>query len=235
VDSSEQLVFEYLSRRGFESVVFEPDGNVPPDFVADGRVAVEVRRLNQHDESEVRPRGLEETAYPLMGHVRQVLKSLGPPLNGESWFVSYTYRRPLAPWKTLERRLRDVLAAFRDGPTRRTCDIVVANGFELDVRQASKTHSTFFLLGAVSDHDSGGFVLAEMDRNIRICVAEKTRKVEPVRSTYPEWWLALVDHIGYGHLDAVEQAELRRVIALEHGWDKILLVHPLDANQAFEL
>jgi hypothetical protein len=41
MNDSEKLVFEYLKSRGFDKVVYEPDGKVPPDFLIDGRIAVE--------------------------------------------------------------------------------------------------------------------------------------------------------------------------------------------------
>jgi hypothetical protein len=66
-----------------------------------------------------------------------------------------------------------------------------------------------------------------------ICIEEKTRKVARVRSRYPEWWLALVDTIGYGHHDDSERADLRRLIQVNDEWDKIILVSPLDPTQGF--
>jgi hypothetical protein len=49
--------------RGFNNVVFHPDGrNSPPDFLISGGIAVEVRRLNQNKESAGGARGLEVSA-----------------------------------------------------------------------------------------------------------------------------------------------------------------------------
>jgi len=101
--------------------------------------------------------------------------------------------------------------------------------------KASQTHPHFFMLGGSGDDDSGGFVLAEMNRNICICVEDKNRKVARVWDRYPEWWLALVDRIGYGGLSEDERADLRQILQVEHRWDKILLVSPLDSQRGFEL
>jgi len=51
MDSSERIVYQYLSYQGFSDVAYEPDGNVPPDFLLNGRIAVEVRRLNQNEDT----------------------------------------------------------------------------------------------------------------------------------------------------------------------------------------
>jgi len=93
--STERLAFEHLRHRGFKDIRYEPDGNVPPDFVADERVAIEVRRLNQHEDTPGSTRGLDETAIPFQRTVCRVLDSFGPPRTGASWFVSYNFRRPL--------------------------------------------------------------------------------------------------------------------------------------------
>lgn len=39
MNSAEQTVERFLIAQ-FKTVVYEPDGNVPPDFVADGRIAI---------------------------------------------------------------------------------------------------------------------------------------------------------------------------------------------------
>ena len=79
MDSSENIVFTYLSHQGFTDVVYEPDGNVPPDFLLDGRIAVEVRRLNQNEQMASGSHGLEEVAKPLWARMNRLVGSLGPP------------------------------------------------------------------------------------------------------------------------------------------------------------
>jgi len=43
MDASEKLVAKYLAHRGYMDVIYEPDGNVPPDFLVNGCIAIEVR------------------------------------------------------------------------------------------------------------------------------------------------------------------------------------------------
>lgn len=233
MDRSEQVVSEYLSHRGFRDVVYEPDGNVPPDFLIDGCIAVEVRRLNQNEDTSNGHRGLENEAIPLQAKVRTLLKTLGSS-DGESWYVMYRLRRPLPPWDQLEAALRSELAEFRNNTDRQATTRMVSPRFSVTLIKAGRPHPDFFVLGGFADSDSGGFVLAELSRNIRICVTEKTRKVACVRAKYPEWWLVLVDRIGYG-IDQRDHEEVRQLFQFEHSWDKILLVNPLDATQGYEL
>ncbi len=233
MDRSEKIVFEYFSNQDFCDVVYEPDGNIPPDFLINGRIAVEVRRLNQNEETPNGHRGLENVAIPLQAKIRALLKTLGPS-NGESWYVMYRIRRPLPPWNQLASMLRSELASFCNNNNSNDTTIAISPSFFVTLIKASKPFSDLFVLGGFADSDSGGFILAELSRNIKICVTEKTRKIECVRSKYPEWWLVLVDHIGYG-IDKRDCEELRQLLQFEHSWDKIVLVNPLNAKQGYVL
>ena len=110
----------------------------------------------------------------------------------------------------------------------------VTDALTVRLFRSGKLCLSFFVLGGSADHDSGGFVLAEMERNLHICITEKTKKVSRVRSKHPEWWLVLVDEIGYG-LDEFDREQLRQLVQLDHSWNKIILVNPLDQRRAFEL
>jgi hypothetical protein len=65
MDCTEKRVAEFLSHRGYHDIVFEPDGNVAPDFLVNKCIAIEVRRLNQNYDRGTRIRGLEEDRIPL--------------------------------------------------------------------------------------------------------------------------------------------------------------------------
>ena len=82
-------------------------------------------------------------------------------------------------------------------------------------------------MGGCSDLDSGGWVIPELERNLRICIDEKTSKTRAIREKYPEWWLALIDFINCG------EKEVLHVPA--HNWDKIILISPLDHTKAYEI
>jgi hypothetical protein len=87
MNHSEKLVFEYLTARGFSNIIDEPDSNVPPDFAIDGRIAVEVRRLNENEKTATGHRGLEEVSKPLTALIKKTLVATGSPRYGISWFV----------------------------------------------------------------------------------------------------------------------------------------------------
>ena len=107
--------------------------------------------------------------------------------------------------------------------------IYAEENFELDVTLASKPLEHYFRMGGNSDHQSGGFIVAEMLKNIAHCAEEKLRKIEAYRSKYPVWWLVLTDHIGLG-LDDYDKQQLLAHAARPAGWDKIVVVSPSDPS-----
>jgi len=234
MNRDEKVAKEYLVHLGHREIVYEPDGNIPPDFLVAGRIAVEVRRLNQNEVIGSKVRGLEEVSIPFLMKFKTFLRSLGPS-NGKSWLVSYARRGPLPPWYQLERELRTYLEAVRDSPREHQSGFVTAHEtFKVHLR-ASKPHSDSFVLGVADDAELGEIVVGEMLKNLRLCVEQKTLKIAAVQHRYPAWWLVLIDLIAFGELDEHEQQLLREQFKMPHDWDKIIVVNPLDPRSALEL
>jgi hypothetical protein len=229
MDASEVVVEKLLTHMGFQSVVYEPDGNIPPDFLADGRVAVEVRRLNQNHDSGNGKRGLEETSIPLWRKIETLGHSLGPAKN-ESWFLFFRFSRPVKPWKELKTELHAALVAFMAQPTRHNGRLYTDESFELDVIRSSHPLEHYFRMGSSRDRQAGGMIIAEMLANIAYCADEKLQKIANVRSKYPEWWLVLTDYIGLV-LNSHDKQQLLALAERPVGWDKIVVVSPIDATK----
>jgi hypothetical protein len=235
MNRDEKVAREYLMHLGHREIVYEPDGNKPPDFLVAGRIAVEVRRLNQNEVIGSKVRGLEEVSIPFLMKFKTFLRSLGPS-KGRSWHVSYARRGPLPPWYQLERELRTYLEAVRDSPREHQSGFGTAHEtFKVQLFRASKPHPDCFILGWPDDADSGDLVVAEMLKNLHICIEQKTRKIAAVRHRYPAWWLVLIDRIAFGELDGHEQQLLREQLKVSHSWDKVIVVNPLDPRSALEL
>ena len=239
MDDSEKLVDRYLKNIGFADVRYEPDGNVPPDFLADARVAVEVRRLNQHYDngSGKGSCGLEEVSIPLWHHVHDYLTGLGPAsASGESWYVLYRFSRPTPNWKVLKRELDTILLPFMQcaNPQPFGMKLNVSGEFYLKVFPSTIPKTTFFRPVGHTDEQSGGFLIDEIDISLQHCIAEKTAKITKYKAKYPEWWLVFADHIGYG-LDDFEQNLFLAKVKVQNGpFDKIIIIDPRDATRVFQ-
>jgi hypothetical protein len=226
MDRSEAVVQELLANMGFSNVVYEPDGNIPPDFVINGNIAVEVRRLNQNFDDGSRMRGLEEVTAPLWQKMTRLVESAAET-DGNSWFVFFRFSRPVPSWKVLEPEIRDALLEFRASACRRAGTVYSVPNFQVEVGEASQPLETFFRMGGMSDRQAGGWVVAEIISNIRHCASEKLVKVEPYRTKYKTWWLALTNYTGFG-LDDYDRQQLLQHLPRPDGWDKVLLVNPSD-------
>ena len=237
MDESEALARQYLETLSLGDVIYEPDGNVPPDFLVDGRIAVEVRRLNQHRKTSdggVEP--LEKLAMPFPRNVERYLPTLGPATNNEAWFVILLFSRPLESWNNVKKRLQETLAAFvqRSDRDQKRYTFTVTTNLEIDLIRANNPQPNRFQLGGYSDDDSGGMVLFETTESLLVCVPEKEAKVAPYRHLYPEWWLVLVNHVAL-RLNPDDLHELRQQQPVSHTWDKIILVNPLQPTQGVEI
>lgn len=234
MDASEKLAEKYLLELGLGEVLYEPNGNIPPDFSVSGRVGVEVRRLNQSRlHSSGRYKGLEEEFIPLWQGINTLCSSMGPSVLGESWFVNLSVSRPIQKWKTLRVKIEGALREFMHAEKRVPAVIEITPNLEIDFLRASSDLGTFFALGASIDEDSGGWVVNEVEHNLRLCVAEKEQKIAPYRHHFAEWWLVLVDQIAYS-MDSEEREIFRAEVMpkIHHGFAKIVLLNPLDYRSA---
>jgi hypothetical protein len=95
-------------------------------------------------------------------------------------------------------------------------------------------HGDYFVPGVVVDDDSGGWLIPELKRNLSLIVEEKSGKTSDFRPRYPEWWLVLVDHIGFG-LDEHDRRAFKQHVCLVHDWDRVVLVHPTNPQRSFDI
>lgn len=235
MDHSERLAEAYLKRCGFNSIRYEPDGNVPPDFLADGRVAVEVRRLNQSFTSaEGHTRDLESYSIPLWQRMKTFLPTVGATPSGSTWFVSMRYQRPGPKWASIKGKIRSELEAYLQSPREGISEIEITPNFWIDVGKASRWHGSNFILGGANDYDAGGFILAETLKNLQRCSEEKEAKIAAYGNKYPEWWLVLPDHIGLG-VATEDESDYRIALVFPHRWTRIVLLDPRGSPRDFEL
>jgi hypothetical protein len=232
MDRSEAAIEKLLAQMGFSNVVYEPDGNVPPDFLINSEIAVEVRRLNQNFNDGSGMRGLEEVTTPLWQKMTRLVESIAET-DGNSWFVWFRFSRPVPSWKSLEPDLRDALLEFKVSANKSTRTIYSAPNFQVEVAEASQPLETFFRMGGMSDRQAGGWVVAELISNIQHCATEKLLKIEPHRNKYRTWWLALTNYTGFG-LDEYDRRQLLQHLQRPAGWDKVLLINPSDPTSWVE-
>jgi hypothetical protein len=236
MDHSERLAEQYLSSLNLGRVVYEPNGHKkPPDFSVAGNIGVEVRCLNEnfefHDGSY---QSLEERSIPLWQGFETLLPTLGPSQNGECWYVMFDFERLLDKRRVLRRLIKQRLQSFMLQPHREPTTIKITENLKVDLSRADIDHGSFFELGGSCDDNSGGWVIDEFERNLRLCIKEKECKVAARRLEYCTWWLVLTDHISYGM--ALENKNVQNTISrIQHSFNRVILLDPHNHHHALEV
>ena len=231
MNQDEKLAKNLLEDMGFQSVIYEPDGNTPPDFLVDNRIAVEVRRLNQNSVNKNgNMKGLEEDSIPLTQKIQNLLQSYGSPVTAKSWFICFHFERPLPSWKTLKPEIEKLIKSLKiSQPSQPIFYYKLLKNFEIDILPTSTSHAHMFMIGASSDGDSGGWVMGELEKNLKFIVIEKYKKIEKYKSKYEQWWLVLPNYIHYG-MNEHDIEQFNTHIKFQHDWNKVVVFNPLDVS-----
>ena len=202
----------------------------PPDFVVDGCVAAEVRRL-------IYPEG--ELTIPLENAVRKVLAKLGPPTDGKTVFLSFRY-----PFSLELPKVKVVEAEIGEALESDAC--LEGAYFPLDCGIRLRAHppipsppecNKFELNGAYVGPPRWGGV-GDLVENISRCIDEKSRKVKKKNRLhdYPCWWLLLIDHIHYVPTLSEDQLKtLREQVQSRDFWKRIIVISPESPKSSYEL
>jgi len=238
MDRAENIAYQYLMGL-FSDVVHEPDGSVPPDFLVDGALAVEVRRLNQNYSRGTATKGLENDYVRLEMALRGVLKTFDRATEDQAYWVCFSLQRPLGNLKRIKSNARKRLSAFLDQPATTPFDLTLARNVTITLMRADKPHSRTFRIAMGSDRDSGGFAADLYIRNIQHCVNEKTAKVSPYQKKYPRWWFILVDCLGLFSPDDPEDVEELETVTNALGrpstWESLLVITPAPIRKLIQL
>jgi hypothetical protein len=234
MNREEQIAETYLKSIGFRDVVFEPDGNIPPDFSLNGTIAVEVRRLNQHFFTKDGARGLEEARIPLFKLLKSSLSEFDSLYKGHSYWVSVRFHRPIGNSNSNKKAINKALINFLNRPYKDPCDIRVAGNIFFHIFPSQAVEGKVFRFAGGTDRESGGWVLAEFAKNFGYCVKEKTQKIKTYEDKYSSWWLVLVDQIAHG-LEENEKDEVKAMAGSNISWNKVIVLDSSSGNNVFEI
>jgi len=235
MNRAEEIVENYLKSLGFKDIVFEPDGNIPPDFSIAGRIAVEVRRLNQNFFTEDEVQGLEKIRISLFKLLKTSTSEFDSQYKGNSYWVSIGFGRPIGSGKTVRRAIRKALTDFLIKPFPLPSRLKVTENIYLDIDVRSESvEGRVFIFAGGTDRESGGFKLAEFKKNFDHCMKEKSKKIRAHLEKYTSWWLVLVDRIAYG-FDEGEKEEIKSMVNVNSCWDKVIVLDSLNGNIILEI
>lgn len=236
MDRTEAFAEEFLKRLGHRDLIYEPDGNVPPDFLAADGTAVEVRRLNQiHIDQHGNTQGLETADVALWRTMGTLLDDYETSQAVTNTFgVFYEFGRPIPPKRKIERELRAELDHFLSGDRQTTMWRKLPCGLRLRFFDWTMWKGTPFRLAGNLDRQRGGWIVQKLEAAIRQALFEKESKILGRRQNYPTWWLVLIDHVSWG-TDENDRRQLRDTGPFVHSFDRVFVVNAQSVDDYFEL
>jgi len=172
----EKLVQEYLEFKGYNEIIYEPDGNNPPDFRVEGDIAIEVRRLNKHYQSDGNWTAIEELEYKLKSKLLGLFNTYREVEFSNSSFVMIEFKRPLDPSKKLIKEVKKSLDLHLN-KIHLSQEIDFGN---LKIRLHPTRHKfdSVYVFGSSIDDNTGGHVVSNVYENLKIVIEEKTQKTK---------------------------------------------------------
>ncbi|HIF9400324.1 TPA: hypothetical protein ACX6RY_000232 [Photobacterium damselae] len=235
MNREEELAQRYLKKiLPAKPLIFEPDGNIPPDFLLNNSVAIEVTRLNEHIDINGFLKRLDDDSSSIIEFIKQILATYKSVINDTCFFVVAYIQRPFGNRKKNKKKLIDLLNTFQcSGDVNCYQKYKITNGLSLRFTKASfDEYTSAFRLGSISEHEKGGWVFDNMVVNTTHCINIKSTKILPYRENYDEWWLVLIDTIAYGCYS--EYIEDFKLVIKKGLFDKVIILEAEKGNCIFE-
>jgi hypothetical protein len=229
----EKKAMRWLESQGNLDFQFEPDGNIPPDFVLNKNIGIEVRRLNQHVHLNDKNVPLEILEFNLIPKIEKLLKQIKKEEFSNSIFLSIRYERPLRVDKKLLTLIKTQILLNIE-LLEKDLTFNINDHLELRLFKSDKKLKDYIQVGSMSDRDSGGFVVREIYKNLIIIIKEKEEKILKYKNRYEFWWLLLIDHIGY-ELSDLDIQQLNDLPLITTFFDRIVLISPNNNNKSWDL
>ncbi len=196
MDREEELVSKFLKYKGYNNIIYEPDGNIPPDFLVDNSTAIEVRRLNQHYFSGNKWEPLEDVRYTLVPKINSLLKSYTDRNHQRSAFVSINYSRPLKVSKNILKKLKSILDQHLNR-LEQTVEFQLEDRLTIKIFPSSEKFESAYHFGMSSDHNAGGFVVGNVYTNLKLVLKDHQYLVVRNNDSHHQHLHIVANRVGY--------------------------------------
>jgi hypothetical protein len=221
--ADEIIAEKYLHTIIRNSIVYEPDGNVAPDFLIDGNIAVEVRRLTQNYFGEAKVESTEVVQIPFLDLIRNTLNEFDIVDTNKTYWVTAYIDRPIDKMKKVRIELIKNLNSFLDSGLKMPYEIETKIGFGIKINQSSDFNGKIFRLASFRDKQRQGWLHSELIKNIKYCIKDKTEKISRVVGKYPCWWLVLVNHIASGVPKSIYEL-VDKQLEIKEPWERLIII-----------
>lgn len=231
MNQDESIAEKYL-KTYYENVVYEPDGNIPPDFSIGDSVGVEVRRLNQQHRDNGNTKGLEEQRIPLNKAVENELSKYPPSQNGNNFWLTLRYERNIGKLKDIKQNTTLAVQEFQAQNESIPFKYKLSKNVTLEFVAKAPNLSRKYKIGIESDQNSGGWVVSMYTQGTMRCIKEKEQKIKSYKNKYHSWWLLLVDHINC--MDSYDKNDIVNNLTKPSCFEKVVVIKH-DGTLQFEI
>lgn len=236
---------QWLRNEGHIDILdLSEDNRDPPDFVVEGRIGVEVRRLNRMTGDT--NRGLESVEKPLEGDIKAGLRAAGEPPGGYKVFVDCDLLRADLPAREViicevkhatDQYIEIIREAFQVGHRPPCSPFKLDCGMSIEFVPGEVAAAGSFELNAVEAATSSRLVIPDSIDNINRCIEVKTDKIKNRVHRYPQWWLVLVDHNIHtpGSWETDEWQTIRDNLVDTGPWARIVVISWMDCLMHVDL
>ena len=231
MNQDEKIAEAYL-KKSYMNVVYEPDGNIPPDFSVNGNIGVEVRRLNQQHRENGHTKGLEEQGIPLKKAVEAEISPYPKDPNGNNYWLTLRYQRDIGKISVIRKNVKLAIGAFQAQSERIPFSYKLSENAKIEFVARANNLSRKYKIAIESDEDSGGWVVDMYVQDTTHCINEKEQKIKPYAANYSEWWLLLIDHIHC--MDSHDKNDIVAAIKKPSAFERVIVIKH-DSSDQFEI
>lgn len=226
MNREELIVFEHLTKLHGKGVLPVPAHKDPPDIVIDSSIGIEVTRLNQHYFESKKPEGLEILSFPLEDALEEVLNSFNYLYDGKSYWVCIDFKRPLN--SSVHQTKKDMTLTLNNFLASETINfpyrVSVNSEISFLIYESSPGNGKLFPRGGTDDFNACGQNISTYAKNIQYCINKKSSIIQKKLDKYNNWWLYLVDCIGFG-LSQKEILEVIKNVGDIENFDKVVVLN----------
>ena len=205
----DELIAQQYLKMHYDNVIYEPDGNIPPDFSLNGHIGIEVRRLNQQHFANEKSEGLEEASIRLRDAIKDELSKYPFSENDNNFWLKLKYKRDIGNITKIKKNTVLAVNAFQAQNEKIPFTYPLSENLTLKFFAKAQNHPSFkYNIGSYLDHDGGGRVIDMYVRAVRHCIRKKEPKIQAYKEKYQSWWLLLVDHINF--IDSYDKEDIEK-------------------------
>ncbi|MBA4420608.1 MAG: hypothetical protein C0391_05625 [Anaerolinea sp.] len=229
MDRFESIANKYLQNAvEFGSkIIHEPDGNIPPDFLINGKIAVEVRRLDENypEKSNSKFISVEGVDINIQKTIIKELNQFKTKYSNETFYIGITLNHSFRLYQEFPKEFRAALCDFLDKREIDVSNIVkIGDDVELEFYKRNTDKGKVFTLGGISNDASGGLDIGVYTKEINNFIRAKNQKINNYKHKYREWWLLLVDTIGF-RLDVREIIEVKKGLCNLERFSRLIVIN----------